>query len=223
MATDSDRNADFHDRELPGQGPSLKRVDRLVDTAGGTLGPMSTPHPPTPAETPDPSSVSTPDVRANGSRIESTNALVSGKGHRLGHTPSATVGAVRTNSSVTSTPSGPVPPADRRVVDGILTRLHRLGGVEEFTSQVRSARGCRRPVRLAGRVTAVGPTGLREVRFDTSSLPDGVLLKACGSRRETVCPPCAPLYRGDAFALVASALRGGKGVPESIGAIRPCC
>ena len=44
-----------------------------------------------------------------------------------------------------------------------------------------------------------------------------MLLKACGSRRETVCPPCASLYRGDAFALVASGLRGGKGVPEAIG------
>ena len=53
--------------------------------------------------------------------------------------------------------------------------------------------------------------------FDTCNLPDGVLLKACGSRRETVCPPCASLYRGDAFALVASGLKGGKEVPESIG------
>ena len=56
-----------------------------------------------------------------------------------------------------------------------------------------------------------------EIRFDTRHLPDGVLLKACGSRRETVCPPCASLYRGDAFALVAAGLRGGKGIPESIG------
>jgi hypothetical protein len=42
------------------------------------------------------------------------------------------------------------------------------------------------------------------------------LLKACGTRRETLCPPCASLYRGDAFALVAAGLRGGKEVPESV-------
>ena len=54
------------------------------------------------------------------------------------------------------------------------------------------------------------------MRFDTRSLPDGVLLKACGTRRETLCPPCASLYRGDAFALVAAGLRGGKEVPETV-------
>ena len=43
-----------------------------------------------------------------------------------------------------------------------------------------------------------------------------MLLKACGTRRETLCPPCASLYRGDAFALVAAGLRGGKEVPETI-------
>ena len=213
MDTHPDGHADTHVRELPGQGPNREKVARLDDTAVGTLGPMSVTHRSTPAETPAPTS----DAETGSSRIDLTKLLVSGKGHRLGHTPSATVGAVRTTNSVTSTPPGPIPLADGLVVDGILARLHRAGGVEEFTTQVRSARGCRRPVRLAGRVTAIGPTGLPEVRFDTSSLPDGVLLKACGSRRETVCPPCASLYRGDAFALVASGLRGGKGVPESIG------
>jgi hypothetical protein len=63
----------------------------------------------------------------------------------------------------------------------------------------------------------IGDGGRPEIRFDTRHLPDGVLLKACGSRRETACPPCASLYRGDAFALVAAGLRGGKGIPESIG------
>jgi hypothetical protein len=65
-------------------------------------------------------------------------------------------------------------------------------------------------------VIGIGDRG-PEVRFDTRNLPDGVLLKACGSRRETVCRPCASLYRGDAFALVAAGLRGAKEVPETIG------
>ena len=106
---------------------------------------------------------------------------------------------------------------EQRQVDGILARLHAPGGVDEFRTQVRGVRACRRPVRLSGAVFGVGEGGLPEVRFDSRNLPDGVLLKACGSRRDTVCPPCASLYRGDAFALVAAGLRGGKEVPESIG------
>jgi hypothetical protein len=106
---------------------------------------------------------------------------------------------------------------EQRQIDGILTRLHAPGGVDEFRTQVRGVRACRRPVRLSGAVFGVGEGGLPEVRFDSRNLPDGVLLKACGTRRETLCPPCASLYRGDAFALVAAGLRGGKEVPESIG------
>jgi hypothetical protein len=104
-----------------------------------------------------------------------------------------------------------------RVLGGILGRLNAPGGYEAFCAQVRSTGCCRRPVRLAGRVARPGPDGHPAVLFDSAELPDGVLLKACGTRRETVCPPCASLYRGDTFALVAAGLRGGKGVPEDIG------
>src|SRR5262249_34713009 len=34
--------------------------------------------------------------------------------------------------------------------------------------------------------------------------------------RSAVCPACAEMYRHDAYQLVASGLRGGKGVPESV-------
>ncbi len=103
-----------------------------------------------------------------------------------------------------------------KVVEGILARLNAPGGVDAFTAQVRAARACRRPVRLAGWVTRPSAGRGPAVVFDSRTLPDGVLLKACGSRRETVCPPCASLYRGDAFALVAAGLRGGKGIPEAV-------
>ena len=106
---------------------------------------------------------------------------------------------------------------EERVLEGILGRLNAPGGYDAFSAQVRGARCCRRPVRLSGRVTAVGPDGRPAVVFDSGQLPDGVLLKACGTRRETLCPPCAALYRGDAFQLVAAGLRGGKGVPETVG------
>ena len=52
--------------------------------------------------------------------------------------------------------------------------------------------------------------------YSTDTEPDGTLLKCCGNRREAVCPSCARTYRGDAFQLVASGMRGGKGVPETI-------
>jgi hypothetical protein len=52
--------------------------------------------------------------------------------------------------------------------------------------------------------------------YDTEREPDGVLLKACGTRRESRCPSCAATYRADAYQLLAAGLKGGKGVPESI-------
>ncbi len=76
---------------------------------------------------------------------------------------------------------------------------------------------CRRPVRLRGRVDSIdAATGEVVTSYSTEHEPDGTLLKCCGNRREAVCPSCARTYRGDAFQLVASGMRGGKGVPESV-------
>jgi hypothetical protein len=107
---------------------------------------------------------------------------------------------------------------DDGVVADILARLRAPGGYDAFAAQVRGARCCRRPVRLSGRVTRRGEDAGRALVFDTRDLPDQVLLKACGTRRETLCPPCASIYRGDAFALVAAGLRGGKGVSDEVSA-----
>jgi hypothetical protein len=97
-----------------------------------------------------------------------------------------------------------------------LDRLRAPGGYEAFEKQVRGARFCRRPVRLMGSVAQIDEDGNRTTVFESASQPDGVLLKACGTRRQTLCPPCASIYRGDAFALVAAGMRGGKGVPEEV-------
>ncbi len=97
-----------------------------------------------------------------------------------------------------------------------LARLAAPGGYVAFEDQVRGARFCRRPVRLKGSVVQTGGDGIARVLFDSASQPDRVLLKACGTRRQTLCPPCASIYRGDAFALVAAGLRGGKGMPEAV-------
>jgi len=52
--------------------------------------------------------------------------------------------------------------------------------------------------------------------WSTDSEPDAILRKACGNRREAVCPPCAERYRQDAYHLIAAGLRGGKGVPDTV-------
>jgi hypothetical protein len=84
-----------------------------------------------------------------------------------------------------------------------------------FEAQLRSSGYCARPVRLQGRIETCDVNGRRRV-WSTDGEPDGILRKACGNRREAVCPSCAERYRGDAYHLIASGLRGGKGVPDSV-------
>ena len=85
----------------------------------------------------------------------------------------------------------------------------------EFRSwerQLSRTGACSRPIRLRG-VSAI----------DTASgeVAGGVLHVACGNRRETACPACSALYKGDARQLVRAGLTGGKGIPESVSA-HPC-
>jgi hypothetical protein len=49
---------------------------------------------------------------------------------------------------------------------------------------------------------------------------DRVMLVACKDRRAALCPACAHTYKGDAWQVVASGLRGGKGVSTEVG-LRP--
>jgi hypothetical protein len=84
-----------------------------------------------------------------------------------------------------------------------------------FEAQLRSSGYCARPVRLQGHIETCDGHGRRRV-WTTESEPDGILRKACGNRREAVCPSCAERYRQDAYHLIAAGLRGGKGVPESV-------
>ncbi|GAA5000785.1 replication initiator [Actinopolymorpha pittospori] len=93
-------------------------------------------------------------------------------------------------------------------------------GYGRWLSHVHSAAGCSQPVRLAGMVctTSVNTrTGeVTESRTVTEDMPDGVIYKACGNRRASVCPSCAEIYRADAYQLVLAGMRGGKGVPETV-------
>src|SRR3954466_16193168 len=102
-------------------------------------------------------------------------------------------------------------------LEGVLARAADPDEWERFERQLRSNGYCRRPVRLRGRVDSLdASTGEVVATYSTEHEPDGTLLKCCGNRREAVCPSCARTYRGDAYQLVASGMRGGKGVPETV-------
>jgi len=105
------------------------------------------------------------------------------------------------------------------LLPGVLAEVvDRAGpGYERWAKLVAQAGYCHHPIRLAGRIEhADRQSG--EVRhvYDSGREPDGVLLKACGTRRESRCPSCAATYRADAYQLLAAGLKGGKGVPESV-------
>ena len=79
------------------------------------------------------------------------------------------------------------------------------------------ATACSHPIRLRGWQERIdGESGELLSQIVTAREPGGVLLVACGDRRAASCPSCAELYRHVAFQLVATGLRGGKGVPEAV-------
>jgi hypothetical protein len=87
-----------------------------------------------------------------------------------------------------------------------------------WLAQVRRTGYCSHPVRLAGRIDHADiQTGEVREAYTTHTEPGGVLLKACGNRRASVCPACAETYRRDAWQLISAGLRGGKGTPETVG------
>jgi hypothetical protein len=105
------------------------------------------------------------------------------------------------------------------LLPGVLAEVvDRAGhGYQRWAELVAQAGYCHHPIRLAGRVEqADRQTGEVRQVYDSQREPDGVLLKACGTRRESRCPSCAAVYRADAYQLLAAGLKGGKGVPGSI-------
>ncbi|MBG0567924.1 replication initiator [Actinoplanes aureus] len=88
---------------------------------------------------------------------------------------------------------------------------------DAWLSHVRSAAACTRPVRLAGTIATVeAATGRLLAERATADMPDGVIYKPCGNRRESVCPSCSKLYQRDAYQVVRAGLVGGKGVPKQV-------
>jgi hypothetical protein len=88
---------------------------------------------------------------------------------------------------------------------------------DAWLRHVSAAAGCRHPVRVSGeRLTVDTRTGELLSHMDTATMPDGLLYKACGNRRASVCPSCAETYRRDAYQLIRSGLAGGKGIPATV-------
>jgi hypothetical protein len=105
---------------------------------------------------------------------------------------------------------------------GALLDLASRGDFHRWEAQLESTGNCARPIRLAGRIDAIDrATGQARVMYNTDSEPGGVLLVACGNRREHVCPACSQVYKNDARQIIRSGLTGGKGIPDSV-AEHPC-
>jgi hypothetical protein len=110
---------------------------------------------------------------------------------------------------------------DDGVLKGVIARTSDRASFDRFSAQGENCGWCSHPIRLVGSQSRVDrSTGEILQTYSTDSEPDGVLLKACGTRRATRCPSCAATYGADARMLVRSGLSGGKGVPESV-ASRP--
>ncbi|BBH71142.1 replication initiation protein [Actinoplanes sp. OR16] len=88
---------------------------------------------------------------------------------------------------------------------------------EAWLSHVKSASACTRPIRLAGTIATVeAATGRLLAERATADMPDGVIYKPCGNRREAVCPACSEVYRRDAYQIIRTGLVGGNGVTEKV-------
>ena len=76
----------------------------------------------------------------------------------------------------------------------------------DLIAEVRRSAFCVHPIRLSS-----GSPGVHGNRRGGQEIA-----VACRDRRPGVCPACAHTYAGDAYQVIATGLRGGKGVPASV-------
>jgi len=78
---------------------------------------------------------------------------------------------------------------------------------------------CQHPITATGRVVLV-ERGTGRILDDPNTLvpADGRVALRCRNRRVSVCPPCAALYKLDAYHLIAAGLHGGKDTPAAVAA-----
>ena len=112
-----------------------------------------------------------------------------------------------------------IPPWFARSTDLRLQAVARAARPDypAWLGHVKAAAACTRPVRLAGTMATVdAATGRILTERHTTDLPDGVIYKPCGNRRESICPACSERYKRDAYQVVRAGLVGGRGVPEDV-------
>ncbi|WP_157408701.1 replication initiator [Actinoplanes sp. N902-109] len=86
-----------------------------------------------------------------------------------------------------------------------------------WLEHVRPAAGCTRPIRLSGTLNTIEHgTGRLLNSIHTDTMPDAVIYRACGNRRQSGCPSCAATYQADAFQLLRAGIDGGKGIPATV-------
>lgn len=108
-------------------------------------------------------------------------------------------------------------PSNPELFEAACQSISAHDSFEDILSALVHSGHCARPVRLVGDQVAVHlETGEARTVFSSNDASDGVVLKACGSRRASVCPACAATYKADARHLVIAGLAGGKGVDPSI-------
>jgi hypothetical protein len=106
---------------------------------------------------------------------------------------------------------------DEGVLQGVLARSQCPETLGRFRAQGEGCGWCSEPIRLVGsQMTVDRATGEIVRSYSTAAEPDGVLLKACGTRRATRCPSCAATYGADARMLVRAGLSGGKGISPTV-------
>jgi hypothetical protein len=156
---------------------------------------------------------------APGLGVGATAGPVPDTGHRhhaLRENTDGKEGREAGHSAAFTGPGCPLPPSDELFDLAIRDDFHR------WEAQLASTGNCVNPVRLVGRIDATDrATGDTAPIYDTATEPNGVLLVACGNRREDVCPACSQVYKNDARQIIRSGLTGGKGIPDSVAA-HPC-
>ncbi len=103
------------------------------------------------------------------------------------------------------------------LIEEIIQRASDQHGYQQLERAARATRFCSRPIRLASVDSTQGaipgsPGALGPSPHDYEE----VYMKACGTRRRTLCESCSEIYQGDVRQLVRSGLLGGKGVPEEV-------
>ena len=132
--------------------------------------------------------------------------------------PTLSVVSEATTASGTAPYAGTIPPWYARSTDLRLQAIARAARPDypAWLGHVKAA-ACTRPVRLAGTMATVdAATGRILTERHTTDLPDGVIYKPCGNRREAVCPACSERYKRDAYQVVRAGLIGGRGVPDDV-------